>query len=76
MQVSENILIFPPVNSKSPCILHPIIGDPSKRAELKIIIEKFGQMPDPHYFDRAFTPILVRGNDENTYNIIPSDQFK
>ena len=76
MQVSENTLIFPPVNSKSPCILHPIIGDPTKRAELKILIEKFGQIPDVNYFNKAFDPILVTGDNGDKYKMIPSDQFK
>lgn len=33
-------------------------------------------LPDAHYFDRAFDPILVTGDDGNEYNVIPSDQFK
>lgn len=40
------------------------------------IIEKFGQIPDPHYFDKAFDPILVTGEDGKEYKCIPSDQFK
>lgn len=39
-------------------------------------IEKFGQIPDTHYFDKAFERILVTGDDGNEYNVIPSDQFK
>lgn len=31
---------------------------------------------DDHYFDKAFDPILVTGDDGNEYNVIPSDQFK
>ena len=76
MQVSENTLIFPAVNLKWPCILHPIIGDPTKRAELKILIEKFGQIPDVNYFNKAFDPILVTGDNGDKYKMIPSDQFK
>lgn len=34
------------------------------------------QLPDTHYFDKAFEPILVTGADGNEYNVIPSDQFK
>lgn len=41
-----------------------------------ITIVKFGQIPDSHYFDAAFEPILVTGDDGNEYNVIPSDQFK
>ena len=41
-----------------------------------ITIIKFGQIPDSHYFDAAFEPILVTGDDGNEYNVIPSDQFK
>lgn len=28
------------------------------------------------YFDTAFEPILVTGDDGKEYNVIPSDQFK
>ena len=41
-----------------------------------IVIEKFGPIPDSHYFDNAFEPILVTGDDGKEYNVIPSDQFK
>lgn len=44
--------------------------------EIKFNIEKFGQIPDPHYFDNAFKPILVTGDDGNQHYVIPSDQFK
>lgn len=43
---------------------------------IKFYIEKFGQIPYTHYFDKAFEPILVVGEDGNEYNVIPSDQFK
>lgn len=43
---------------------------------IRILIEKFGQIPDSHYFDKTFEPILVTGDDGNKYNVIPSDQFK
>lgn len=69
-------LVFPPVNSKSPCILDIGISDKSANASLRFVIEKFGQIPDPHYFDRVFDPILVTGDDGKEYNVIPSDQFK
>lgn len=52
------------------------IADISKEAEIRLTIEKFGQIPDNHYFDKAFDPILVTGDDGNEYNVIPSDQFK
>lgn len=74
--VSNEHLTFPPINSKSPCYLQPIITDTTKRAELKFLIEKFGQIPDTHYFDKAFEPILVTGDDGNEYKVIPSEQFK
>lgn len=67
---------FPPVNSKSPCTLHPVITDNTKSAYIRILIMKFGQIPDPHYFNGPFKPILVTGDDGNEYNVIPSDQFK
>nr|DAI25622.1 MAG TPA: hypothetical protein [Caudoviricetes sp.] len=43
---------------------------------IRITLTKFGQLPDLHYFDAAFEPILVTGDDGNEYNVIPSDQFK
>ena len=67
---------FPPVNSKSPCILRPLILDNTKKAYIRILIMKFGQIPDINYFNKAFKPILVTGEDGNEYNVIPSDQFK
>ncbi len=77
MQISNGkTLVFPCVDSKSPCTVQPVITDTSAKAELKFVIEKFGQIPDIHYFDKAFDPILVVGNDGNEYNVIPSDQFK
>lgn len=70
------VMTFPPINSKSPCVLNPLIVDNTKSAYLRILIFKFGQIPDPHYFDNAFEPILVTGDDGKEYNVIPSDQFK
>lgn len=67
---------FPPVNSKSPSIFKYAIPDTAKEASFRVVIEKFGQIPDPHYFDSAFKPILVTGDDGNEYPVIPSDQFK
>lgn len=67
---------FPVVNSKSPSILPLYVSDVSKMAEIRPSIEKFGQIPDPHYFDKAFEPILVVGDDGKEYKVIPSDQFK
>lgn len=67
---------IPPVNSHSPCTLNLLVTDISAKAEIRILIEKFGQIPDPHYFDKAFEPILVTGDDGKEYNVIPSDQFK
>lgn len=72
----NNMLDFPCIDSKSPCTIQPVLTDASAKAELKFLIEKFGQIPDPHYFDKAFAPILVTGEDGNKYNVIPSDQFK
>lgn len=69
-------ITFPVVNSKSPSILPLFIKDVSRPADIRLTIEKFGQIPDPHYFDGAFDPILVTGDDGNEYNVIPSDQFK
>lgn len=69
-------LRFPPVKSHSPNILNIYVSDLTKVAELRIIITKFGQIPDSNYFNRAFEPILVVGDDGKEYNVIPSDQFK
>lgn len=66
---------IPPVRSHSPSTFNLLVGDLSKSAELRILIEKFGQIPDAHYFDKPFTPMLVTG-DGQKYNVIPSDQFK
>ena len=66
---------FPPVRSKSPTTLMLLKNDASATASVVITIVKFGQIPDSHYFDAAFEPILVTGDDGNEYNVIPSDQF-
>lgn len=72
----DNKLVFPVVNSKSPSIIQLYIADVSKEAAIRFTIEKFGQIPDPHYFDGSFKSILVTGEDGNEYKVIPSDQFK
>lgn len=77
MQIERGYYLnFPCIDSKSPCSIQPVLNDASAKAELKFLIEKFGQIPDPNYFDKAFDPILVTGEDGNNYNVIPSDQFK
>lgn len=77
MSISRgDIITFPVVNSKSPSTISIFVPDITKEAELRITIEKFGQIPDIHYFDNAFEPILVTGEDGKEYNVIPSDQFK
>lgn len=69
---------FPPVNSKSPCAIDPPLLDDSKSGTLIFLITKFGQIPDPHYFElnKYFDPILVKDDDGKEYKVIPSDQFK
>ena len=67
---------FPPVKSFSPSVFVIWVPDISKAAEIRISIEKFGQIPDAHYFDKAFDPILVTGEDGKEYKVIPSNQFK
>lgn len=69
-------LVFPVVNSKSPSYITLYISDITKAAEIRFTIEKFGQIPDSSYFDRPFKPIVVKGDDGEKYNVIPSDQFK
>lgn len=73
---SGDRLIFPPVNSKSPSLLYLFIPDITKPADIKLTIEKFGQIPYPDYFTNPFTPILVTGDKGDKYKVIPSDQFK
>lgn len=73
-KTTEN-LRFPPVHSKNPNVLRPLF-DNTKEQRFTFMITKFGQIPDPHYFDTAFEPILVKGDDGKEYNVIPSDQFK
>lgn len=67
---------IPPVNSHSPSTLNLLVSNVSANAEIRILIEKFGQIPDANYFDTAFKPILVTGDDGKKYNAIQSDQFK
>lgn len=70
------IYYFPPVRSKSPSTIMLLKENASATASVVITIIKFGQIPDSHYFDAAFEPILVTGDDGNEYNVIPSNQFK
>lgn len=67
---------FPVVNSKSPCTMLLYIQDLTKSANIRMLITKFGQIPDPNYFDKAFDPILVTGDNGEKYKVIPSNQFK
>lgn len=67
---------YPPINSKSPCTIVLSRTDPTKITRIRFLIEKFGQIPNISYFDNAFEPILVVGDDGKEYNVIPSDQFK
>lgn len=67
---------YPVINSKSPNYIDIMLTDPSVSASIRLTIEKFGQIPDPTYFNKAFEPILVTGSDGKEYNVIPSDQFK
>lgn len=73
---NNNVYHIPPVRSHSQSTFNLLVTDLNERAEIRILIEKFGQIPDAHYFDKAFEPILVTGDDGNEYNVIPSDQFK
>lgn len=43
---------------------------------IHIQFDAFEQIPDTHYFDKAFDPILVTGDDGTEYKVIPSSQFK
>lgn len=74
--IENKVLHFPVVNSKSPCTISISRSDATKEARIRFSIEKFGQIPDSHYFDNVFKPILVTGDDGKTYPVIPSDQFK
>ena len=44
-------LTFPPINCTSPSILYLFVLDRTKPAEIRLSIEKFGQIPNEHYFD-------------------------
>lgn len=68
-------LHFPPVNSCNPNTITPLF-DNTKEHRFSFLITKFGQIPDAHYFDKTFEPILVTGDGGTKYNMIPSDQFK
>lgn len=70
------MLTFPPVNSLSPSTILIFRTKESVLTRLRFSIVKFGQIPTTHYFDAAFEPILVTGDDGKEYNMIPSDQFK
>lgn len=73
---SPNITLhFPPVNSCNPNTITPLF-DNTKEHRFTFLITKFGQIPNANYFNKAFDPILVVGNDGNEYNVIPADQFK
>lgn len=67
---------IPPVNSHSPAVFNLLVQNIAASAEIRILIEKFGQIPDDHYFDKVFEPISVTGDDGKEYNVISSDQFK
>lgn len=73
---NNSVYHFPPVKSHSPSTFNLLVTNLNAKAEIRIVIEKFGQIPDSHYFDDAFKPILATGDDGNEYNVIPSDQFK
>lgn len=77
---SNVLLDFPIVNSKSPNTFNLKIVTATTGRSLILNIFQFGGIPDSHYFDKAFEPILVTTNDENNhvveYNMIPSTQFE
>lgn len=74
--IQGTIYNFPPIRSKSPATITLEKSNVASIASVCITIVKFGQIPDIHYFDTAFDPILVKGDDGNDYKVIPSDQFK
>ena len=77
LNISNNVSYhIPPVNAHSPSTIDLYVPNISQVAEVRFIIEKFGQIPDPDYFNNVFEPISVTGDDGNKYNVIPSDQFK
>ena len=74
--IQGGIYNFPPIRSKSPATITLVKRNVASIASVNITIVKFGQITDVHYFDKAFEPISVVGDDGNEYNVIPSDQFK
>ena len=76
MILPANTYVFPIVNGKSPCVFSMSINDITKPAYVRLSIEKFGGIPYEDYFEKAFEPILVTGEDGKEYKVIPSEQFK
>lgn len=69
-------LSFPTVDGKSPNhVVIRISNAVTTYDVISITIFKFGGKPDPNYFDRAFTPILITDKDGVDYNMIPGTQF-
>lgn len=79
---SNNIVMTCPiVNSMSPNnFTISFSSDTPANSWIELFIIKFGGIPNPHYFDKAFEPILVKSKDKNgneiEYNMIPSTQFE
>lgn len=79
---NSNVLITCPiVNSMSPNSF--VLSFPTGTTAntwIELTIYDFGGIPDSHYFDKAFEPILVKSKNENgnevEYNMIPSTQFE
>lgn len=74
-------LTFPIVKSKSPNTIVIAVTDKANAGNyMDVYITKFGGIPDSHYFDKAFDPVLVKSKDENgneiEYIMIPSTQFE
>lgn len=73
---NNNVYHIPPIRSHSPSTFTLLVENISDSAEIRVLIEKFGQIPDSHYFDKVVKPILLPGDDGNEYPVIPADQFK
>ena len=78
----NNILITCPViasSSPNSFIIH-FSNNSTVNTWIELIIFELGGIPNPHYFDGAFEPLLMKTKDENgdeiEYNMIPSTQFE
>lgn len=82
LYTSNNIVIICPIiSSKSPnSFIIRFSNASTVNTWIELIIFELGGIPDSHYFDKAFNPVLIKSKDENDdeieYNMIQSTQFE